>query len=190
MGRSLCIVGGVVLAAWLCAAPLFAQDFDAGLLKMRLIPTQSEIDRQAALLQVNAELWKSDEELLALRRHRAMRVSQSYINDNLKSWAKDTPLERLERLRNTEISLDRAPLPTVFGHDVDLSLRVSEQVRLRVTSADFKRDILYDPIDQRMWVDVLEMGLTKAGTGLKLTNTYRLDDASNRMILKIGRPFK
>ncbi|MBI5135970.1 MAG: hypothetical protein HZA24_01400 [Nitrospirae bacterium] len=178
------ITVGVLAAAVVCAAAP-AHAMDMALLKLRLTPTQADQDRRYDRLQVDAGYWQDDRALLAARQSRAMRVSQTYVLENLQDWAKDTPLEGVERLRRTDLKLGSGAPARMFGQDVNLSVRVAETLRLRVTAQDFSRDILYDPVGQRMWVDVFQVALPERRTGLKLTNTYRLDNDSTNLILKI-----
>ena len=117
------ISGWVVLSSLLWATPYAAFGFDTELLKVRLTPKQGELDRETALLQVNAELWQSDQEILAQRHRKAMRVSQSYVADNLQVWVKDTPLERVDRLIVTSAaSMPSAEVPDMSPMAVRQSL--------------------------------------------------------------------
>jgi len=172
----------LVLLAVSGSAPVMA--FDAELLKGRLMPRPADAARNG-LTVADGPAWQSDEERLAERRSKAMRLSQSTLVDNLQGWARNTPFESVEKLRRTDIKLGSDTPTRMFGKNIDFSVRVSEQLRLLVAAADFHRNILYDPLDERMWVDLWRLHLPESRTGLKLTNVYRLDNASTNLLLKI-----
>ncbi len=181
------------VALLVCAVfPLsVASAFDADLLKGRLAPRVSDVDLRPAPDLAPRVSGRGEEMELARRHRQAKKLSQSVLVDHLEELARDTPLESIERLRRTDLRLGGENSTTqLFGRKVGLSLRISEQLRLRVVSNDFQRDVLYDPIDERVWVDLWQSDLTASRTGLRLTNSYRLDNDSTNLIFRINHQLK
>lgn len=179
---------GALLAVVIVCPPVVPA-MDVALLKMRLTPTAADQDPRYDRLNVSSDFWQDDRSLLAARERAAMRVSQDYVLGNLQDWARDTPLESLERLRRTDLMLGSGGRTNGssagLAQDVQLSVRLAETMRLRVSTRDFSRDILYDPVDRRMWVDLFQVDMPEVRAGLKLTNTYQLDNDSTNLILKL-----
>ncbi len=181
----------VLVGMSLFGASSTAAAFDADLLKGRLTPRLSDMAVRPAPEPVPHGDWQGEEADLIRRNRQAKKLSQSVLVDHLEELAKDTPLESIERLRRTDLKLGgEGSSPQLFGRKVDFSLRISEQLRLRVASGDFQRDLLYDPIDERVWVDLWQSDIPETRTGLRLTNSYRLDNASTNLILRIDHQLK
>lgn len=169
-----------------------AAAFDPEVLRVRLVPKDAPPGARPDRLQVTEEYWKSDQEILGERHRDALRVTEDYVSRNLSTWVKGGPLEEVERLRRTDLKLaggDGAG-PGAAPGDLNVKLRLAEQVRLTVAAESFSRDLTYDPMKRRMWVDLYHVELPDTTTGLTVTNTYGWDSEGNRLMLNLRHSFK
>jgi len=176
-------------AAALLLLALPAAAFDPEVLRVRLIPKDVPQGTPPDRLEVSPEFWKPDEMVERERREDALRVTQDYVSRNLPVWASGTPLASVERLRHTDLSLtgDSSAGP---GRGLDVKLRLAEQVRLTVAAESFRRDLMYDPLGRRMWVDLYSGSVPGLGAGYTVTNTYGLGDQGDRLMLNLRYRFQ
>lgn len=174
--------GGTVAAAVLLGTGI-ASAFDPEVLRVRLLPKEGPPGASAYRLEVTETYWKPEEAVEAEHRRNALRVTRDYVARNLSTWTEGGALEPVERLRHTDLSVRGASGAETDG--LDVRLRVAEEVRLTVTGDAFRRDLMLDPLTHRMWMDLYRLELPHSGADLTLTNTYRLDDEGNRVLLKL-----
>lgn len=198
-------LGGLFLIAALLAvagfavpAPALAQNIDVKALRARLnvdTPIFPNGDGDPMDLELN-------DERLELEAHEEMaaQVAGDYASEHFGEWVRGTPLEHVEQLRRTGIELKPRMLPGAArisrlagGGDsggrtggLRLSLRLSDEVRMRITNGHFTRDLYYDPLGRRMWMELYRIDLPGIRGGLAVTNTYRLDDESSDLLLRFN----
>lgn len=182
------------LAATACCAFLsgtaIAQDVET--LKKRLVQPEETGSVEHEPMEDLSQSWQFEDILLQGRQREASRLTNRYLSNNLENWAKGTPLERVERIRRTDIPLGWSKNGEEESPSrLRLSVRISEEVRLRMGAADFQRDLLYDPLNARMWMDLYQIRLGNGGrTGLTLTDTYQLDEDASQLLLRIHHSWK
>ena len=130
---------------------------------------------------------------LADRERSAYRLTRRYVSDNLQEWAEGGALERLESLRRTDIHLNGGGLKPKESGDpsaVALTMRLDDEIRLKIATASFERDLVYDPFDSRMSMELYQMTLPGGRTGLSVTNTYQLDDDTARVLFLLNHQLR
>jgi len=177
------------LAAGLLVASAAAAADPEGV-RVRLIPRQEPLGVPSDRLQVTEGYWKSDETDLARRRRNALKVTEGYVSKNLSTWVEGSALESVERLRRTDLTVAGGDGAGPGAGDLNVKLRLAEQVRLSVAAESFRRDLTYDPLRRRMWVDLVHMDLTDTDTGVTLTHTYGWDNEGNRLMLNLRHHFE
>lgn len=181
---------GAFLLAGICAAtglsaPAGAED--PNFLQPYLAPRDAAgtPDGSAAAGPVEPR-WMPPEAVERERSDTAREVGQDYVSDHLEDWLDDTPLAAVERLRRTDlvISGDGGGEARPEG-GLDVRLRVAERVRLTVAREEFRRDLVYDPLRNRMSMDLFHTDLSGPDTGLALTDTYEVGDDAHRLLLNL-----
>lgn len=130
---------------------------------------------------------------LADRRRTAYKLTRRQFSENLQQWAEGGALERLESLRRTDIHLNGGGLKPEEADDrssVALSMRLEDEIHLKIATATFERDLVYDPFDSRMSMELYQMSLPGGRTGLSVTNTYQLDDDTARVLFRINHQLR
>jgi len=189
------VIAAVGLIIGLLWTPTAAHAFDADLFRVRLMQPDDGTPREDPALAVDSNFWVYDETVDAAQRAVANRAAKLFLDTQFETLAEGTLLESVARLRHTDIRLGtttpRAAEPGAAEDTapMDVSLRVSERMRLRVSQGEFSRDLLYDPLRERLWVDLYQTDLPSVGAGLTLTNTYRFESGSADLLLKLNRPF-
>lgn len=130
--------------------------------------------------------WMPPERVEQARSDEARQVGEDYVSDHLEAWLDDTPLAAVERLRRTDlvISGDGGGAGKPDG-GLDVRVRVAERVRLTVAREEFRRDLVYDPLRNRMSMDLFRTDLSGPDTGLALTDTYEVGDDAHRLLLNL-----
>lgn len=167
-----------------------AAAFDPEVLRVRLIPKDAPEGAPPDRLQVTEDFWKPEEDVLSERHRDALRVTEGYVSQNLSTWVKGGPLESVERLRHTDLSVAGGDDAGPGASDLNVKLRLAEQVRLTVAAESFRRDLMYDPLRRRMWVDLYHVDLPDTTTGFTVTNTYGWDNEGNRLMLNLRHRFE
>jgi len=185
------LVRGVVVGAVLVVmTAMTVGAFDTDLLKSRLAPRTEALDVGADALRVDRALWKSDLDRSEARHSEALHVSQTLAVRQAERWIQDFDLKKIDRFRKEGLSLSPARLSNPMGGDINLSLNVSEKLRLRMAATRFTRDLLYDPLKSRVWMDLYRMDMPDRRASLTLTNTYRFDEDAADLMLKLNRSFE
>jgi hypothetical protein len=174
---------GLLLAAGAAA-------FDPEVLRVRLIPKETPAGAPPDRLEVTEAYWKPGEDVESERRSDALRVTQDYVSKNLATWVKGSALEDVERLRHTDLSVAGGDGAGPGAGDLNVKLRLAEQVRLTVAAESFRRDLTYDPLRRRAWVDLYHMNLPTPATGVTLTQTYGWDREDSRLMLHLRHSFE
>jgi hypothetical protein len=178
------LAAGLLLAAGAAA-------FDPEVLRVRLIPKETPAGAPPDRLQVTEEYWKPGEAVESERRSDALRVTQDYVSKNLSTWVKGGALEGVERLRHTDLSVAGGDGEAPGAGALNVKLRLAEQVRLTVAAESFRRDLTYDPLRRRMWVDLYHVDLPTTATGVTLTQTYGWKhDEGSRLMLNLRHSFE
>jgi hypothetical protein len=180
-------IRALALAAGLLSAP-GAWAFDPEVLRVRLMPRPDPAGTPPDRLEVTAAYWKPEEMVQGERRREALRVTQDYVGGNLSTWVEGGLLEPVERLRRTDLSLTGDGAPAAGG--LDVKLRVAERVRLSAAAAGLQRELTFDPVARRMWVDLYRADVKPLRTGVTLTNTYDLQGEGNRLMLNLRYRFE
>jgi hypothetical protein len=158
--------------------------------RVRLMPREATPGTPPDRLTVTEAYWGSGAALEGERRRDALKVTEDYVSSNLSTWVKGSPLEEIERLRRTDLNVAGGGAGPGAAGDLNIKLRLAEQVRLTVAAESFRRDLTYDPLRRRMWVDLVHFELPDTETGLTLTNTYGWDNEGNRLMLNLRHRFE
>jgi hypothetical protein len=188
------ILAAAGCAAWVALGPATARADDPETVRARLAPRDLPAGAPWVHRQAAAPAWMPEEAMQRNREREAASVGQDYVADHLDTWLEDTPLEVVGRLRHTDLVLtgggggsgaqgEAAAVRPPGG--LDVRVRLAEKVRVTVVRDDFRRDLLYDPLRNRMSMDLFRSNVGGPATGVALTETYRVDDGSSRLLLNL-----
>jgi hypothetical protein len=187
-------------AACVVLASVSARADDARTIQSRLAPRAAPAGAPDTHIPAAAPAWMPEEAVQREREHAAAGVGEAYVADHLDAWLDDTPLEALARLRRTDFVIagkrDEPAAPAVGPAEavpsggLDVRVRLAEKVRLTVARDAFRRDLFYDPLRNRMSMDLFRGALPGTGAGIALTETYRVDGGANRLLLTLSRPLE
>lgn len=180
------LLAGMCAAAGLCV-PTGAGAADPVSLESHLTPRDPAGSPDGPASAVPSEpAWMPPEAVERERGDTARRVGEDYVSDHLETWLDDSPLAAVEQLRRTDlvISGDGGGGARSDG-GLDVRLRVAERVRLTVAREGFRRDLLYDPLRNRMSMDLYHADLRGPDTGLALTDSYEMGDGDHRVLLNL-----
>lgn len=187
------ILAAAGCAAWVAFGPVSAaRADDPDTVRARLVPRDAPAGAPWVQRAAAAPAWIPDDALEREREREAASVGQAYVADHLDTWLEDTPLEVVGRLRHTDLVIaggeradGAAGAPAAAPAGLGVRVRLAEKVRLTVVRDDFRRDLLYDPIRGRMSMDLFRSTVGSPATGVALTESYRVDDGSSRLLLNL-----
>ncbi|MFQ5507823.1 MAG: hypothetical protein ACE5FN_00645 [Leptospirillia bacterium] len=185
--RALTWVGCTVAVALVLGAATWGTAMDVELLRLRL--TSGDASIPGTPLAVDAAYWLEGDQEQDDRRGMAARVARKQLSEQLTEWSKGGALQQVERFRNTDFELFQEG-GEASDDGMGLAFRMSERIHLKMTGAGLKRELVYDPFSRRMWMDVFQQDLPLYRTNISVTNTYEVDEAANRFLLKVNRSFE
>ncbi len=194
------VVGQAILVAvfMTVGSAVLAAAMDADLLRTRIQP-RAELHGEA--LAVSNPLLDQEALSDAQGRDRAFNISRKLASQQLNEWVSlvdYAPLKRFQQhgfnLTTQSLSGDYSPTAEESQGDssaydgllpFQLSLRVKNDLRVRVSGADFSRDLMYDPVRGKLWWDLYRLRLSDDLVGLSVTNSYHIDEDNTRLIFRL-----
>ncbi len=187
-------------AACVVLASVSARADDTRTIQSRLAPRAAPAGAPDTHIPAAAPAWMPEEAVERERERAAANVGEDYVSDHLDGWLDDTPLEAVARLRHTDLVISGkrdapAATPAVPGTvpsakaapsgGLDVRVRLAEKVRLTVARDGFRRDLLYDPLRNRMSMDLFRTSLPGSDTGIALTESYEVGDGASRVLINL-----
>lgn len=185
-------------AACVVLASVSARADDTRTIQSRLAPRAAPAGAPDTHIPAAAPAWMPEEAVERARERAAANVGEDYVSDHLDGWLDDTPLEAVARLRRTDLVIagkrdepaapavpGTAPAATAPSGGLDVRVRLAEKVRLTVARDGFRRDLFYDPLRNRMSMDLFRTSLPGSDTGIALTESYEVGDGASRVLLNL-----